>query len=230
MLLKKTYDRICEVYLARIHQAQGLKELNVLNKGFLFNNDLKIGDLINIIGNLLQIIYQVVNMNGHLKVLAKIDKYFSSITSNKIAHENLFKLKYCKAVIIEMKQLTPAINSITRYSTDTCEIADNHEVFNPDRFYYNTEINNDIIDIDDTVMSKNKFSYTIFGSGLCICPAITACQELNVIIKPRKKHPPYLSSHAVEPNGQHTLLSWQSSSQNPLPHLLEPLGQHMLPD
>ncbi|RIB12755.1 cytochrome P450 [Gigaspora rosea] len=69
MSLKKKYGGICEVYLgghrriilsrsediekifstsikhttfsARTHQAQGLKELNVLNKGLLFNNDLK---------------------------------------------------------------------------------------------------------------------------------------------------------------------------------------------
>ncbi|RIB14222.1 cytochrome P450 [Gigaspora rosea] len=127
---------------------------------------------------------------------------------------------------METNRLTPAVNSITRYSTDTCEIAgykwekgqyfsiniislhlhedywDNPEIYNPDRFYHNTEINNDIIDIDDTIISKNKFSYTIFGGGLrnydfelsnmdedlkIKSAAITACQELKVIIKPRKK-------------------------------------------
>ncbi|RIB07929.1 cytochrome P450 [Gigaspora rosea] len=149
---------------------------------------------------------------------------------------------------METNRLTPDVNSITRYSTDTCEITgykwekgeyfsiniislhlhgnywDNPEIFNPDRFYHNSEINNDIIDINYTIMSKNKFSYTIFGGGLRICPgrklamiellslmtldygnydfelsnmnedlkikstAITACQELKVIIKPRRKY------------------------------------------
>ncbi|CAG8673645.1 9800_t:CDS:2 [Cetraspora pellucida] len=186
------------------------------------------------------------NPNVKQKVLAEIDKFFPFITPHKITHENLFKLKYCEAVIMETNRLMPAVNNITRYSTDTCEVAgykwdkgqyfainiislhlnenywEDPEVFNPDRFYHSLETSNDTTDTDDTKMAKNKFSYTIFGGGLRICPgrklamiellslmtlvygkydfelsdmndklnvksaAITSCQELKVIIKPRK--------------------------------------------
>ncbi|CAG8647179.1 8991_t:CDS:2 [Cetraspora pellucida] len=130
----------------------------------------------------------------------------------------------------------PAVNNITRYSTDTCEVAgykwDKGQYFaiNVIGLHLNEnywedpdlETSNDTTDTDDTKMAKNKFSYTIFCGGLRICPgrklamiellslmtlvyekydfelsdmneklnvksaAITSCQELKVIIKPRK--------------------------------------------
>ncbi|RIB09700.1 cytochrome P450, partial [Gigaspora rosea] len=127
------------------------------------------------------------------KVLAEIDKQFPSKTLQEITPENLSKLKYCEAVIMETNRLTPTVNNITRYSTDACEIAgykwekgqyfavniislhlnkdywDDPEVFNPNRFYHHNS-NDNIDDADDTVMLNNKFSFSIFGGGLRICP------------------------------------------------------------
>ncbi|CAG8622163.1 3994_t:CDS:2 [Racocetra persica] len=178
------------------------------------------------------------------RVLAEIDKHFPSKTIHEITYQNLSKLKFCEAVIMEANRLTPTVNNLTRYSTDACEIAgykwekgqyfamniiglhlnedywDDPEVFNPNRFYHNS--NDDTEDVDDTVMLKHKYSFSIFGGGLRTCPgrklamiellslmtlvygkydfelcnmneelkiksaAITSCQELKVIIKPRK--------------------------------------------
>ncbi|KAF0480601.1 cytochrome P450 [Gigaspora margarita] len=115
------------------------------------------------------------------KMLAEIDSIFPQNTC--INHDDLFKLDYCVAIIKEVSRIMPVVSLLARYTNNPCKIAGykwdagtmfhvnlygvhmhkdhwtNPDTFDPDRFYNkNDEI------------GRYKFSFTMWGGGLRICP------------------------------------------------------------